>query len=287
MSSVQRPSAHAAPRTLVPEAHLLVDARLARGLAHVLEDRRAVRERLLVRPRPEAVAERLHVRVRAHARVAEQVPGAADRLARLEDRVGEPGQAVLQMVGGADPGQTGADDHDVEVLHLQNILVSAGPARAFPSCIPGFTPQTDRSSTHDESPQEGRFPRPCGRYLARVLGRERRDRDGAGRHRDPAERAEFRLNPNTLEPGCFRPATAHSRAGRTSTSRRTVREAHVRVLSGSHYSVDQVLIPGRGAGYAVYNQFDTGSRDETRTSIRPRRPLTSPPRRAPTSSPTT
>ena len=42
---------------------------------------------LAVVPRPERVAERVHVGVRADPRVAEQVPGAADRVARLEDRV--------------------------------------------------------------------------------------------------------------------------------------------------------------------------------------------------------
>ena len=42
----------------------------------------------------------------------------------FEDRVGEPGQAVLQMVGGADPAQTGADDHDVEVLHSLDCRVT-------------------------------------------------------------------------------------------------------------------------------------------------------------------
>ena len=75
-----------------------------------------VGDRLRLRPGPERVAEREHVGVRADARVAEQVPGAADRLARLEDRVALAGALGLQVVGGADAGEAGADDQDVEVL---------------------------------------------------------------------------------------------------------------------------------------------------------------------------
>ena len=71
----------------------------------------------------------------------------------------------------------------------------------------------------------------------------------------------FRLNPKTLEPGCFRNGDGPLALAHVDVTQNS-REAHVRVLSGSHYSVDQVLIPGRGAGYAVYNQFDTGSRDD-------------------------
>src|SRR5262249_30252925 len=77
---------------------------------------RAVGDRLLLAPRLEAVAERVHVRVRADARVAEEVPGAADRVARLDDRVRLARAVALQVVRRADAGDPGADDEDVEVL---------------------------------------------------------------------------------------------------------------------------------------------------------------------------
>ena len=69
------------------------------GLADVREDRRAVGDRLVARPRPEREAERVHVRVGADARIAEQVPRAADALARLEDR-------VASAAGSASAGDT-------------------------------------------------------------------------------------------------------------------------------------------------------------------------------------
>jgi hypothetical protein len=53
----------------------------------VVADRGAVGDRLAFGPGLERVAERVHVGVRAHARIAEQVPGAADRRARFQDRV--------------------------------------------------------------------------------------------------------------------------------------------------------------------------------------------------------
>ena len=71
----------------VTEADVPVDAELGDGLAQVVHDRRAVGDRLGRRPRLEPVAERVHVAVGPHARVAEQVPRAADVVAALEDRV--------------------------------------------------------------------------------------------------------------------------------------------------------------------------------------------------------
>ncbi len=51
-------------------------------------DRGAVGDRLGLGPRLEVVAQGVHVAVGTDARIAEQVPGAADRLARFEDGVG-------------------------------------------------------------------------------------------------------------------------------------------------------------------------------------------------------
>jgi hypothetical protein len=72
----------------------------------------------------------------------------------------------------------------------------------------------------------------------------------------------FRLDPATLEPGCFQLNTGsthlgdfvddHVTAGATGAS------AQVSVLAGANLSVDQVLVPGPN-GYAIYNTFDTGT----------------------------
>ena len=67
--------------------------------------------------------------------IAEQVPGAADRVARLEDRVALARALGLQVVGGADPGEAGADDQDVEVLGRHGVATegsrSPSPSAAF------------------------------------------------------------------------------------------------------------------------------------------------------------
>src|SRR5205814_561276 len=98
------------------EADVAVHAELLGGVAHVAEDRRAVGDRLRLRPGPEAVAEREHVRVRADARIAEQVPGAPQRVARLEDRVGLARGVALEMAAGRHARQPGTDDQNVNVL---------------------------------------------------------------------------------------------------------------------------------------------------------------------------
>ena len=94
------------------------DAVLPGGVLDVVADRLTVGDRLRVLPRPEGVAEGEHVRVRPDAGVAEQVPGSADGAPGLQDRVGLPRAVLLQMAGGPDAGQAGADDQDVHVLWL-------------------------------------------------------------------------------------------------------------------------------------------------------------------------
>src|SRR5579884_2195983 len=100
----------------VPEPDVPVDAGLGGRLPDVLEDRGPVRDRLGLLPRPEPVAQGLHVRIGAHSWVAKQVPGAADTVARLEDRVATPGESRLKMVRGADPGEPRSDDQNTEML---------------------------------------------------------------------------------------------------------------------------------------------------------------------------
>ena len=66
----------------------------------------------------------------------------------------------------------------------------------------------------------------------------------------------FRLNPYTLEPGCYLArdlADAHVDFGDS------VKSAHIQVRPRANFSVDQALIPGKKSGYVVYNAFDTGT----------------------------
>ncbi len=130
-STVQRAPAddQDARRTRVAEADVPVDAVLGRRLAHVVQDRRAVGDRLGSAPRAEGVAERVHVRVRSDAGVAEQVPGAADGSARLEDGVARPRAARLQVAARADAGQPGAHDQHVEVRRHARSRVRSGVHR--------------------------------------------------------------------------------------------------------------------------------------------------------------
>src|ERR1700732_224565 len=118
------------------KANLLVDAVPDGGLADVVQNPRPVRDRLRLGPRLERIAEREHVAVGTDARIAEQVPGAADAVAALEDDVALAGALLLQVKAGADAGQSGADDQDVEMFDLSgrfhglpNAPVMAGHSR--------------------------------------------------------------------------------------------------------------------------------------------------------------
>ena len=63
-------------------------------LVQVVKDLVGVGDRILAGPRFELVAERVQVRVRPDARVAEQVPGAPDRIATVDDR-----KAAARLLG--------------------------------------------------------------------------------------------------------------------------------------------------------------------------------------------
>ena len=104
------------------EADLAVDAVLARGLAHVVQDGLAVGDGLGPGPRLERVAEREHVGVRAHARIAKQVPRAADAVAGLENGKIPAGALLPQVTGRPDARKTGADNDDVDVVSLHSVL---------------------------------------------------------------------------------------------------------------------------------------------------------------------
>lgn len=77
---------------------------------------------------------------------------------------------------------------------------------------------------------------------------------------------EFRLNPYTLEPGCFKPGMNRQHNGVDVDAHvdvtEKVKQAHLTITSGANFSVDQMLVPGKHSGYAVYNRFDTGTSAE-------------------------
>jgi hypothetical protein len=81
-----------------------------------LQNGRSVADVLDLLPRTEGISERVHVGVRAHAGIAEEVPGPADLRARFEDDVALARTTRLQSVSGADAGESGSDDDDVEVF---------------------------------------------------------------------------------------------------------------------------------------------------------------------------
>ena len=86
---------------LVAEADSAIDAELAGGVADVGEDRPAAGDRRRMRPRPERIAQREHFGVGTHAGIAEQVPGAAEVVARLEDGEARARTASPQPAGRA------------------------------------------------------------------------------------------------------------------------------------------------------------------------------------------
>src|SRR5258708_5773548 len=87
------------------QADLLVDAVVGGGLADVIQNPRPIRDRLRLGPWLERIAQREHVAVGADAWIAEQIPGAADTVAALEDRIALAGAFLLQVVARADAGQ--------------------------------------------------------------------------------------------------------------------------------------------------------------------------------------
>ncbi|SIM14672.1 Uncharacterised protein [Mycobacteroides abscessus subsp. abscessus] len=101
---------------LVAESDLFRHTELTRSLGHVLPDGGAVGDALGARPGPEVVAEREHVRIRAHTRVAEQIPGAADALARLQHHELLARQLTGDTARHADTRDPGAHDDNVDMF---------------------------------------------------------------------------------------------------------------------------------------------------------------------------
>jgi hypothetical protein len=82
---------------------------------------------------------------------------------------------------------------------------------------------------------------------------------------DPAP-GEFRLDPYTLEPGCFSPRFVPSNIDLSSFDLDVLPNEELRVAnhSGSQlfsYNIDEILVPADGGGYRVYDQFNRHGAD--------------------------
>ena len=115
---ITRP-ARRAYRVVVPDMRR--DPVLVDDLAHVFQDfvRRCDRR---AGPRLEAVAESVEVAVRPDAGKAVGPPRAAEGFLGLEHDKARTGTLLRQVIGRADAGDAGADDHDIEMLGLRRWL---------------------------------------------------------------------------------------------------------------------------------------------------------------------
>lgn len=74
--------------------------------------------------------------------------------------------------------------------------------------------------------------------------------------------SQFRLNPDTLEPGCHLASRMSSQHLDLTylMQGQIAKELHIKVKGNAPFSVDQVLVPSKLDGYAVYDsEFDTGT----------------------------
>ena len=144
-STSQRDSAedHSILDDALIEADPAIDPALLGRLADVGEDRVAVGERPRPLPGLEPEAEGVDVGIAANAGIAVEVPGAPRDAPRLEDRVAAARALPLEVMGGADPGDAGADDQDVEVLGLscrrRSPRSGHSASSAGPGCVSSVT----------------------------------------------------------------------------------------------------------------------------------------------------
>lgn len=153
------------------------DVVLVRGLAQVGEDLVRPGDGVGRGPGLDVVAEGVEVRIRAHARVAEQVPGADQVLARLDRGPGAAGRRAGQPAGGADARQAGADDQHVERRGHRGPPMAPSPA------------ERGRVST-------SRWPRAARR--GREAGGRRRKAGGAGAARRPSQASQVMRPPQIV-----------------------------------------------------------------------------------------
>src|SRR6476659_6159068 len=101
---------------VLAEANPVEDAEFARRLFDIIADRFPADDGEVAAPRAEREPQGEHVRIGSHARISEQVPGAADSIPGFEGQPALSRAALLQSVSGADTGNAGPDDQHVDVL---------------------------------------------------------------------------------------------------------------------------------------------------------------------------
>src|SRR4029077_12522123 len=106
-------------------ADVLIEVVVLDDLVEVGEDLLARRDRRAA-PRLEPVAVGEQVTVGAYTRVPMRPPGPAPVVLGVQDYEGSVGELVPQMVGGADTGDPGADDEDVDVAGVLDLLAVLG-----------------------------------------------------------------------------------------------------------------------------------------------------------------
>jgi len=109
----------------VQVADVLAEVVLVDDLVEVGEDLLARRDRRAA-PRLEPVAVGEQVAVGAHARVPVGPPGSAPVVLGVQDDEGPVGEPVPQVVRGADTGDPSADDEDIDVTGVLDLLRARG-----------------------------------------------------------------------------------------------------------------------------------------------------------------
>lgn len=107
---------------LVLVANVPVDAVVFNGFLQVVEDGVGLGNGL-ARPGLEAVAEGVQIAVGTHPRVGVLAPGTAEGRLVFQQHKGLAGAFFPQVVGGADTGNTGADDQYVKMLTAGGVQV--------------------------------------------------------------------------------------------------------------------------------------------------------------------
>jgi hypothetical protein len=111
-------------------ADVLVETVLLDHLVEVSEDLFACRDRRAA-PRLEPVAVGEQVAVGAYARVAVGPPGSAPVVLGVQDDEGPVGQLAPQVMRGADAGDPGAHDEDLDVTGVLDLLSTLGRERSW------------------------------------------------------------------------------------------------------------------------------------------------------------
>ena len=91
------------------------DAIFVGGVRDIFPDRRPIGNGLRFGPRFEVVTQRMHVAVRSNARIAKQVPSAANCATLLEYLIAEAWTLLFEMNRGADAGKARSDDENVGI----------------------------------------------------------------------------------------------------------------------------------------------------------------------------